>query len=88
MVFPELLLNQQNLRLSLYPPPPLYKATRGLCIFLQGEGHTGRGSILECCVLPVATVTIFLPPGWALAMLGFVGSHRGEDLVAPIRRRA
>lgn len=48
----------------------------------------GRGSILECCVLPVATVTILLSPGWALVSLGFLGTHRGEDLVAPIRKRA
>lgn len=40
MVFPELLLNQQNLRLSLYPPSPLYKSTQGLCVFLQGGEHT------------------------------------------------
>lgn len=54
--------------------------------FSRGRAYTGRGSILECHIVPEAAVAVFAP-GWALTRPGFVGSRRGDDLVASIRRR-
>lgn len=48
--------------------------------FSRGREHTDRGSILECHVLPEATVAVLHPPGWAVARLGVFWQQQGRGL--------